>query len=179
MRRKVPMAKVRAELISGLTCRPDSARHVLKLGDIERLRPCEAALSEHLKHRLDRLRLIQATERDEDRPRKALQVTCEDPRAAIRAEIPIQPLARLRDVMKCLWLAADECEIILRDAEKSSRLAACRLLAVQAVADGDEGRIGIELELDRAAGALSRIFLCHKSTFPSRELDDRASLEIG
>jgi len=86
------MAKVRAELISGLTCRPDSARHVLKLGDIERLRPCEAALSEHLKHRLDRLRLIQATERDEDRPRKALQVTCEDPRAAIRQKFRSSPL---------------------------------------------------------------------------------------
>src|SRR5215470_16417898 len=162
MRRKVPMAKVRAELISGLTCRPDSARHVLKLGDIERLRPCEAALSEH---RLDRLRLIQAAERDEDRPRKALQVTCEDPRAAIRAEVPIQPLARLRDVMKCLWLAADECEIILRDAEKSGRLAACRLLAVEAVADGDEGGIGVELELDRAACTLGRILLCHRVTF--------------
>src|SRR5262245_42102386 len=88
-------------------CRPDSARHVLKLGDIERLRPCEAALGEHLKRRLDTLRVIQATERDEDRPRKALQVSGEDPRAAIGAEVPIQPLARLRDVMKCFWLAAD------------------------------------------------------------------------
>src|SRR5262245_17844147 len=90
-----------------LVSSPDSARHVVKLGDIERLRPCEAALSEHLEHRLDPLRVIQATERDEDRPRKALQVTGEDPRPAIWAEVPIQPLARLRDVVKCLWLAAD------------------------------------------------------------------------
>src|SRR5262247_2501890 len=164
MKRKVPMAKVRAEPISGLTCRPDSARHVLKLGDIERLRPCEAALSEHLKHRLDTPRVVQATERDEDRPRKALQVAAEDPGSAIWAEVPIQPFARLRDIMKCLWLAADECEIILRDAEKSGRLAACRLLAVQAVADGDEGGIGIELELDRAACTLGRILLCHSVT---------------
>src|SRR5262245_48664309 len=117
MRRKVLMAKVRAELIlrharlhtpcplydgslghvilpaSG--CRPGSARHVLKLGEIERLRPWEAALSEHLKHRLDALRVFQATERDEDRPRKALQVAAEDPGAAIWAEVPIQPFARL------------------------------------------------------------------------------------
>src|SRR5215831_21299869 len=114
MRRKVPMAKVRAELISGLTCRPDSAWHVLKLGDIERLRPCEAALGEHLKHRLDALRVIQATERDEDRTRKALQLSGEDPRTAIGAEVPIQPLSRLRNVVKCFRLAADQREIILR-----------------------------------------------------------------
>src|SRR5262249_28873814 len=88
-------------------CHPDSARHVLKLGDIERLRPCEPALGEHLERRLDALRAIQATERDEDRSWKALQVGGEDPRAAIRAEVPIQPLARLRDVMKCFWPAAD------------------------------------------------------------------------
>src|SRR5262249_12532241 len=150
---------------------------VLKLGDMERLCPRETALGEHLKHRLDALRVIQAAERNEDHPRKALKIAGEHPRAAIGAEISIQPLARLRDVVKCLRLAADQCEIILRNAEECGRLAACRLLAVQAVADGDEGRIGIELELDRAACALSRIFLCHRNAFPRANLDDRASLE--
>src|SRR5262245_7525084 len=65
-------------------------------GQIERLRPCEAALSEHLERRLDALRVVQATQRYEDRPRKALQLTGEDPRAAIGAEVPIQPLTRWR-----------------------------------------------------------------------------------
>src|SRR5262249_24109414 len=95
------------DFLPALACRPDSAWHVLKLGDLERFRPCEATVGETLKHRLDALRVIQATERDEDRPRKALQVTGEGPRAAIGAEVPIQPLARLRDVMKCFRLAAD------------------------------------------------------------------------
>src|SRR5215831_8670604 len=99
--------EVSRPITSSVTLPPRLAWHVLKLGDIERLRPCEAALGEHLKHRLDPLRVIQATERDEDRPWKAVQVTREDPRATIRAEVPIQPLARLRDVMKCLRLAAD------------------------------------------------------------------------
>src|SRR5262245_33961433 len=49
--------------------------------------------------------------------------------------------------------------------KKVAVLAACRLLAVQAVADGDEGGIGIELELDRAACTLGRILLCHRVTF--------------
>src|SRR5262245_49330206 len=120
-----------------LSCHQDSARHVFKLGEIERLCPWEAALSEHLKHRLDTPRVVQATERDEDRRRKALQVAAEDPGSAIWAEVPIQPFARLRDIMKCLWLAAGQREIILRNAEECGRLAACRLLAVQAVADGD------------------------------------------
>ena len=93
---------------------------------------CEVALSEHLKRRLDAPRGIQATERDEHLPRKALQATGEDPRAAIGAEVPI---ARLRDVMKCFCLAAGQREIILRDAEECGRLAA------KAVADGDKSRI--------------------------------------
>ena len=67
--------------------------------------------------------------------------------------------------MKRFRLAAGQREIILRDAEKSGRLAACRLLAVEAVADGDEGGIGVELELDRAACTLGRILLCHRVTF--------------
>src|SRR5262249_37443216 len=97
----------RPKAAAASACRPDSARHVLKLGEIERLRPGEAALREHLKPRRDALRVIQATERDEDRPRKALQVAAEDPRAAVGAEVPVEPFARLRDVMKRLWLAAD------------------------------------------------------------------------
>src|SRR5262249_15904838 len=109
VRRQTQPPKLHADsdLFPASERRPDSARHVFKLGDIERLRPCEAALGKHLKRRLDALRTIQATERDEDRPWKALQVSGEDPRTAIRAEVPIQPLARLSDVMKCFWLAAD------------------------------------------------------------------------
>jgi len=64
--------------------------------------------------------------------------------------------------MKRFRLAAGQREIILRYAEKSGRLTAGRLLAVQAMADRDKGRIGIELELDRAARTLRRILLCHR-----------------
>src|SRR5262245_2833581 len=63
--------------------------------------------------------------------------------------------------MKRLRLAADQRKIILGYAEERGRFAAGRLLAVKAVTDGDEGRIGIELEFDCATCALSRVLLCH------------------
>jgi hypothetical protein len=66
-----------------------SAGHVLELREVERLLPFEAALGEHLKHRFDALRVIQAAKRDEDRFREALQVGGEHPGAAIGAEVSI------------------------------------------------------------------------------------------
>jgi len=62
--------------------------------------------------------------------------------------------------VKRLRLAADQRKVILGHAEERGRFTAGRLLAVEAVTDGDEGGIGIELEFDRAACALSRALLC-------------------
>jgi hypothetical protein len=81
------------------------------------------------------------------------------------AEVPIQPLARLGNVVKRFRLAADQREIILGHAEERSRFAAGRLFAVQAMTDGNEGGIGIEFKLDGAARALSCVLLSHIITF--------------
>jgi hypothetical protein len=67
--------------------------------------------------------------------------------------------------VKRLGLAADQREIIFRHAEERRRFAAGRLLAVQAVTDRNEARIGVEAELYRATGALSGVFLRHRVTF--------------
>src|SRR5262245_21021656 len=139
-----------------------STGHVLELREVERLRPFETALGEHLKHRFDALRVIQAAERDEDHSGEALQLGGEHPGAAIGAEVSIQALARLGDIVKRLRLAADQHKIILGHAEERGRLTAGRLLAVKAVTYGDEGGIGIELELYGAARAPTGIFLCHR-----------------
>src|SRR5262252_7258037 len=66
-----------------------SARHVLELREVERLRPFETALGEHLKHRSDARGVIQAAERDEDHSWEALQVAAEHPGAALRAEVSV------------------------------------------------------------------------------------------
>src|SRR5262249_53914362 len=132
------------------------------LREVERLRPFETALGEHLEHRFDALRVIQAAERDEDHSGEALQVGAEHPGAATGAEVSIQALARLGDIVKRFWLAADQRKIVIRHAEERGRFTAGRLLAVKAVTDGDEGGIGIELELYDAARAPTGIFLCHR-----------------
>jgi hypothetical protein len=123
------------------------------LGEVERLLPLKTALGKHFEHRVDAFRIIQAADCYEDRPRKTLQVVGKHPGAAIGAEVPIQPLARIRDVVKRLRLATDKREIMLRHTEVRSCFAARSLFAVQAVTDRDERRIGAELELDRAACA--------------------------
>src|SRR5262249_19084153 len=66
-----------------------SIGHVLELREGERLRPFETALGEHLKHRIDALRIVQAAERDEDHSWKTLQVGSEHPGAALRAEVSV------------------------------------------------------------------------------------------
>ena len=66
-----------------------SIGHVLELREVERLRPFETALGEHLKHRIDARRVIQAAERDEDHSWKTLQVGSEHPGAALRAEVSV------------------------------------------------------------------------------------------
>src|SRR5262245_66555242 len=66
-----------------------STGHVLELREVERLRPCKPALGEHLKHRFNALRVVQAADGDEDQPRKALQVAAEHPGAASGAEVSI------------------------------------------------------------------------------------------
>jgi putative intracellular protease/amidase len=76
--------------------------------------------------------------------------------------------------VKRLRLAADQRKIILGHAEERGRFTAGRLLAVKAVTDGDERGIGIELEFDCAACALSRVLLCHMVSFPF-QLEKRLS----
>src|SRR5262245_6858974 len=66
-----------------------SGRHVLELRKVKRFRPFKTAFSEHLKHRLDALRVIQTAERDEDHSWEALQVGSEHPGAALRAEASV------------------------------------------------------------------------------------------
>src|SRR5262249_46159482 len=139
-----------------------STGHVLELREVERLRPFETALGEHLKHWFDAPRAIQAADGHEDHSGEAFQVGGEHPGAAIGAEVSIQALARLGDIVKRLRLAADQRKIILGHAEERGRFTAGRLLAVKAVTDGDEGGIGIELELYGAARAPTGIFLCHR-----------------
>jgi hypothetical protein len=85
----------------------------------------------------------------------------ESRRPASGAEVSIEALARLRDVVKRFRLAADQRKIILGHTEERGRFSAGRLLAVKAVTDGDEGGIGIKLEFDCAASALSCVLLCH------------------
>src|SRR5262249_47725409 len=53
-------------------------------------------------------------------------------------------------------------EIVLGHTEPRGRLAAGRLLAIQAVTDGDEGGVGIELELYGVARTPTGIFLRHR-----------------
>src|SRR5215470_2206623 len=110
---------------------PRLTGHVLELRKVERLRPFEPALGEHLKHRFDALRVIQAAERDEDHSREALQVAGEHAGAAFGAEVSIEALARLGDVVKRLRLAADQRKIVLWHAEERGRFTAGRLLAVK------------------------------------------------
>src|SRR5215472_18441031 len=99
-------------------CRLYLSWHVLELREVERSRPFETALGEHLKHRFDALRVIQAAERDEDHYREALQVAGEHPGAAIGAEVLIKALARLGDVVKRFRLAADQRKIVLGHTKK-------------------------------------------------------------
>jgi len=79
-------------------CRLYLARHIPELREVERLRPFKTALGEHLKHRHDAVRVIQAAEGDEDHSWEAFQVAGEHPGAAIGAEVSIKALARLGDV---------------------------------------------------------------------------------
>src|SRR5262245_33925840 len=134
-----------------------STGHVLELRGAERLRPFEPPLGEHLEHRFDGRGVIQAAERDEDHARETLQVAGKHPSAAFGAEVSIQTLARLRDVVKRLRLAADQREIILGHDEECGRFAAGCLPAIKAVTDSDEGGIAIELELYGVARAPSGI----------------------
>src|SRR5262249_18464296 len=66
-----------------------SARDVLELPEVDRLRTFETALGEHLKHGFDALGVIKAAERDEDHSREALQVGGEHPGAAFGAEVSV------------------------------------------------------------------------------------------
>jgi hypothetical protein len=52
---------------------------------------------------------------------------------------------------------ADQRKVILGHAEERGSFGAGRLLVVKAVTDGDEGGIGIDLEFDCAACALSQL----------------------
>jgi hypothetical protein len=64
--------------------------------------------------------------------------------------------------MKRFRLAADQRKIIVGHGEEGGRFTAGRLLAVKTVTDGDEGGIGIKLELYGAARAPTGMFLWHR-----------------
>ena len=110
--------------------------------------------------------MIQASQLNKDEALEALQIAGVQTRSAFQAEVSFQSFAGIGDVGIRLGRAADRGEIVLGHAEPRRRLAPRCLLAVQAVTDGDEGGIGVERELDRAARALSRMFLGHMITFP-------------
>src|SRR5262245_31870901 len=83
-----------------------STGHVLELREVERSYPLHAALHEHLELRLDQLGTIEASQLDEDKARKALQIAGIEPRRAFGAEIPIKSFAGISYIVKCLWRAA-------------------------------------------------------------------------
>ena len=140
-----------------------SSRHAVELRDVERFVPLQAALGEHFELWRNQFGPVQAAKHDEDEAGEAIQIGTEQSGAAIRAEVAVQSLAGLRDIVMCFRLAADHGEIILRYAEERGHLAARRPLAVQAMAVGDEVRVGVEPEFYRAASTLSRVFLRHAS----------------
>src|SRR5215831_1425024 len=94
-------------------------------------------------------------------PRNPCRLVLEEPRPAVRTEVAVESVAGVGDIVERSRLAADQGEIILGNCEPGDHRAAAGLAAVQAIAIGDEGRIGIELEFDCAACALRRILLRH------------------
>jgi len=140
-----------------------STRHAFELRQVERFVPLQTALGEHFELWRNQFGPVQAAEHDEDEAGETIQIGTEQSGAAIGAEVAVQSLAGLRDIVMRFRLAADHGEIILRHAEECGHLAARRSLAVQAVAIGDEVRVGVELELHRTTSTLSRVFLSHAS----------------
>jgi hypothetical protein len=80
--------------------------HLFELRHVERRFPLHAALYEHLELWLDQLGTIEASQLDEDKARKALQIAGIKPCRAFRAEIPIKSFAGISNIVKCLWRAA-------------------------------------------------------------------------
>src|SRR5882724_5727421 len=76
------------------------AGHAVELRNVQRLRPFEATLGEHLQNRLDELRPVEAADRDEHRAGKTLETGGEESRAACRAKVAVEPFAGFRHVMK-------------------------------------------------------------------------------
>src|SRR5215510_15582433 len=81
----------------------------------------------------------------------------------IRAEVPIETMAGVGRIVERFRVSLGQREVVLGDTKPGSHRAAGGSLAVLAIAVGNEGRIGIELEFDRAAGALGSVFLWHLS----------------
>src|SRR5215510_13375229 len=81
----------------------------------------------------------------------------------IRAEVPIETMAGVGRIVERFRVSLGQREVFLGDTKPGSHRAAGGSLAVLAIAVGNEGRIGIELEFDRAAGALGSVFLRHLS----------------
>src|SRR5262245_23605321 len=135
--------------------------HAGKLWEVERLFPLEPALGEHLQHRRDQFRSVQAAKRHKDSAGKTVQIAAEQASAAVRTEVAIEPLAGLGDIVERLRLAAEEREIICRHTKEGCRRAARSLLAVVAMTGRDKCRIGVELELHCTTGALRRVLLAH------------------
>src|SRR5215813_11003918 len=152
-------------LLPELVIDPDSARgsarHVGELRQVERLVPLEATSGEHFELRRDKLRPIEAPELNKNQTRETLELARVYARSAVRTKIPLELFAGIGDVGKRLRRAAGQRKITLGNAEESRHFAAGGSLAVQAMTIGDELGILVELEFDRATGALCRVFLGH------------------
>ena len=132
---------------------PPSARHGLVLGEVERLNPLEPALREHLEYWLDTRRIVQAADLNEHSRRETFEVVREKPCAAFRAEVSVEPSSGQGNVLSSFRATARQGEVALGNSEPRRRLATGGFLAVQAMADGNESRVGIEFEPDRCAEA--------------------------
>ena len=119
-----------------------STRHAGELRNVERRRPVQAALGEHLQARNDVLRSIEAAERHEHQAREALEVAGVQPRPAGRTKVALQRLPGLGDIRKRRRLATEELEVVFGNPEERRRLATRRFLAIIAVAGATTTPIG-------------------------------------
>src|SRR5215468_11009823 len=134
-----------------------SGGHVGELRQVEPLLPAEAALGEHLELRGEAPWVVQASDLNEERAGEGPQIPGVEPRATVRAEHALERLSGVGDVAEPLRGATQECEVALGHREIRRSLTPGRLLAVEAMANGDEGRLCVELELHGTAGTSPRV----------------------
>src|SRR5262249_41321252 len=89
------------------------------------------------------------------------------PRAMAKPIPPVEPVTIAVTPERSIFIRHSPVEVVIirGHAEERGRFTTGRLLAVKVGTDGDEGGIGIELEFDGAACALSRVLLGHMVSF--------------